>query len=42
VREIFYRADRVPAPRTALPLRALAPDDGWCDAPGDPNYNPAR
>jgi len=41
VREIFYRADRVPAPRTALPLRALAPDDGWCDAPGDPNYNRA-
>jgi L,D-peptidoglycan transpeptidase YkuD (ErfK/YbiS/YcfS/YnhG family) len=39
VREIFYRADRVPAPRTSLPLRAIAPDDGWCDAPDDPNYN---
>jgi L,D-peptidoglycan transpeptidase YkuD (ErfK/YbiS/YcfS/YnhG family) len=39
VREIFYRADRVPAPRTALPLREIAPDDGWCDAPDDPNYN---
>jgi L,D-peptidoglycan transpeptidase YkuD (ErfK/YbiS/YcfS/YnhG family) len=39
VREIFYRADRVPAPRTTLPLRKIAPDDGWCDAPDDPNYN---
>jgi L,D-peptidoglycan transpeptidase YkuD (ErfK/YbiS/YcfS/YnhG family) len=39
VREIFYRADRVPAPRAALPVRKIEPDDGWCDAPGDPNYN---
>jgi len=39
VREIFYRADRIAAPRTSLPLRRIAPDDGWCDAPSDPNYN---
>jgi L,D-peptidoglycan transpeptidase YkuD (ErfK/YbiS/YcfS/YnhG family) len=39
VREIFYRADRIPAPRTSLPLRKIAPDDGWCDAPDDTNYN---
>ena len=39
VREIFYRADRMAAPRTSLPLRRIAPDDGWCDAPDDPNYN---
>jgi L,D-peptidoglycan transpeptidase YkuD (ErfK/YbiS/YcfS/YnhG family) len=39
VREIFYRADRVAPPRTSLPLRAITEDDGWCDAPGDPNYN---
>ena len=39
VREIFYRADRVARPRTSLPLRAIEKDDGWCDAPGDPNYN---
>lgn len=39
VREIFYRADRIPKPDTALPLRAIAEDDGWCDAPDDPNYN---
>ena len=39
VREIFYRADRISKPATALPLRTLEKDDGWCDAPGDPNYN---
>lgn len=39
VREVFYRADRIAAPRTVLPSRAIAPDDGWCDAPDDPNYN---
>ncbi|HZQ41147.1 MAG TPA: L,D-transpeptidase family protein, partial [Rhizomicrobium sp.] len=39
VREIFYRADRIPKPDTRLPLRALQKDDGWCDAPDDPNYN---
>jgi L,D-peptidoglycan transpeptidase YkuD (ErfK/YbiS/YcfS/YnhG family) len=39
VREIFYRADRVARPDVQLPLRAIAPDDGWCDAPDDPNYN---
>ena len=39
VREIFYRADRVAAPRTNLPLRRIEKDDGWCDAPNDPSYN---
>jgi L,D-peptidoglycan transpeptidase YkuD (ErfK/YbiS/YcfS/YnhG family) len=39
VREIFYRADRISKPVTSLPLRAIAPDDGWCDASDDPNYN---
>jgi L,D-peptidoglycan transpeptidase YkuD (ErfK/YbiS/YcfS/YnhG family) len=39
VREIFYRADRIPKPVTTLPLRAIQKDDGWCDAPDDPNYN---
>lgn len=39
VREIFYRADRIAAPRTSLLLRRIEPDDGWCDAPSDPNYN---
>ena len=39
VREIFYRADRIATPATQLPLRAIQPDDGWCDAPNDPSYN---
>lgn len=39
VREIFYRADHMLKPRTALPVRAIQPDDGWCDAPDDPHYN---
>ena len=39
IRRVLYRPDRGPAPATALPVRAIAPDDGWCDAPGDPAYN---
>ena len=39
LREIFYRADRTEKPDTILPARALVPEDGWCDAPDDPNYN---
>jgi len=36
---VYYRPDRMPRPRTMLPLRALRPNDGWCDAPDDRNYN---
>lgn len=36
---VLYRADRRPRPRTALPVRPLKADDGWCDAVGDRNYN---
>ena len=39
VREIFYRADRIAKPVTALPLRAIEKNFGWCDAADDPNYN---
>jgi L,D-peptidoglycan transpeptidase YkuD (ErfK/YbiS/YcfS/YnhG family) len=40
MREVWYRPDVYPkGPLTALPVRATRPDDGWCDAPGDPNYN---
>lgn len=39
IREVFYRADRIAKPDTALPLRVIQKDDGWCDAPADPNYN---
>jgi L,D-peptidoglycan transpeptidase YkuD (ErfK/YbiS/YcfS/YnhG family) len=36
---MFYRPDRLAAPKTALPLAALKPEDGWCDDPADPRYN---
>jgi L,D-peptidoglycan transpeptidase YkuD (ErfK/YbiS/YcfS/YnhG family) len=39
IRQIFYRPDRVRRPRTGLPVSPLAPGLGWCDAPGDANYN---
>lgn len=40
IREVLYRPDVYPdGPRTALPTKAMAQDDGWCDAPGDPAYN---
>jgi L,D-peptidoglycan transpeptidase YkuD (ErfK/YbiS/YcfS/YnhG family) len=39
LREVFYRADRLPRPRTGLPVRPLNAWDGWCDAVGDRNYN---
>jgi len=41
MREVLYRPDRLGPPKTRLPLRALAADDGWCDAPTDPDYNRA-
>jgi L,D-peptidoglycan transpeptidase YkuD (ErfK/YbiS/YcfS/YnhG family) len=39
IRRVLYRADKGPAPPTALPLAAIGEDDGWCDAPGDAAYN---
>ena len=39
IRLVLYRADRLRRPRTALPIRAIRPGDGWCDDPTDRNYN---
>ena len=39
VRRAFYRPDRLMRPATRVPLEPLRPDDGWCDAVGDRNYN---
>jgi L,D-peptidoglycan transpeptidase YkuD (ErfK/YbiS/YcfS/YnhG family) len=39
LRRVLYRADRLPTPTSALPVAALAPDDGWCDDPADAAYN---
>ncbi|MHA1114076.1 MAG: L,D-transpeptidase family protein [Alphaproteobacteria bacterium] len=39
LRRVLYRADRLPRPRTRLPVCALTPRDGWCDDPNHPAYN---
>jgi len=39
MRELFYRADRLAQPVTGLPCRAIAEQDGWCDAATDARYN---
>jgi L,D-peptidoglycan transpeptidase YkuD (ErfK/YbiS/YcfS/YnhG family) len=38
-RRVFYRADRIPAPLTRLPIKPTEPHDGWCDDIQDPFYN---
>ncbi|MGD8325742.1 MAG: L,D-transpeptidase family protein [Sphingomonadales bacterium] len=39
LREVYYRADRVEKPDTKLPVKALTPNDGWCDDVEDRRYN---
>ena len=40
LRKVHYRPDRLDAPKTELPARALSGDDGWSDDSNDPdNYN---
>lgn len=39
LKDVLFRADRMPPPKTGLPIRALDPDDGWCDDPSDGSYN---
>jgi L,D-peptidoglycan transpeptidase YkuD (ErfK/YbiS/YcfS/YnhG family) len=36
---LWWRADRHPRPRTFLPVRAIGPDDAWCEDPSDRHYN---
>jgi L,D-peptidoglycan transpeptidase YkuD (ErfK/YbiS/YcfS/YnhG family) len=38
---LWWRADRLPAPRTMLPLRRIGPADAWCEDPQDRRYNHA-
>ncbi len=35
----FYRGDRMPGPRTALPMRRTRPSMLWCDDPRSASYN---
>lgn len=39
LRCLYYRADRLPRPRTGLPVHIIRPDLGWCDAAHDRFYN---
>lgn len=39
LRRLFYRPDRLTPPLTGLEARPLAPHDGWCDEPGQDDYN---
>ena len=39
LRRVLYRADRLPAPRSACPREPIAPTDGWCDDRFDRAYN---
>jgi L,D-peptidoglycan transpeptidase YkuD (ErfK/YbiS/YcfS/YnhG family) len=36
---VLYRPDRVPRPRSGLPVAAIAKNSGWCDDPKDRSYN---
>ena len=36
---LWWRADRLPRPRTLLPIRRIGPDDAWCEDPADRRYN---
>ncbi len=39
LRRVYFRPDRLPPPKTGLPVSPLRHTDGWCDAPEDPSYN---
>jgi L,D-peptidoglycan transpeptidase YkuD (ErfK/YbiS/YcfS/YnhG family) len=38
-RRLWWRADRNPRPRTFLPVRAIRPDDAWCEDRQSRHYN---
>src|SRR6201996_7349892 len=38
-KRLWWRADRHPRPRTMLPVRAIRPDDAWCEDPASRHYN---
>lgn len=39
LRVVFYRADRVARPETAVPVRELTPTTGWSEDPARDDYN---
>ncbi|HEY5083308.1 MAG TPA: L,D-transpeptidase family protein, partial [Rhizomicrobium sp.] len=38
-RQLWWRPDRHPRPRTFLPVRAIRPEDAWCEDPASRHYN---
>src|ERR1700722_9766408 len=38
-RQLWWRADRSPRPHTFLPVRAIRPEDAWCEEPSSRHYN---
>jgi L,D-peptidoglycan transpeptidase YkuD (ErfK/YbiS/YcfS/YnhG family) len=36
---LWWRADRLPRPRTLLPVRRIGREDAWCEDAGDGRYN---
>jgi L,D-peptidoglycan transpeptidase YkuD (ErfK/YbiS/YcfS/YnhG family) len=38
-RQLWWRADRHPRPKTFLPVRAIRPEDAWCEDPSSRHYN---
>jgi L,D-peptidoglycan transpeptidase YkuD (ErfK/YbiS/YcfS/YnhG family) len=38
---LWWRADRLPRPRTSLPTRRIRAGDAWCENPADRRYNRA-
>ena len=38
-RQLWWRADRHPKPRTFLRVRPIRPEDAWCEDPHDRHYN---
>jgi L,D-peptidoglycan transpeptidase YkuD (ErfK/YbiS/YcfS/YnhG family) len=36
---LWWRADRLARPRTALPVRRIGPNDAWCEDPHNRRYN---
>ena len=39
IRKVLYRPDKLSAPVSVFETAAIAPHDGWCDAPEHPAYN---
>jgi L,D-peptidoglycan transpeptidase YkuD (ErfK/YbiS/YcfS/YnhG family) len=38
-RQLWWRADRHPRPSTFLPVRAIGPEDAWCEDISSRHYN---